>query len=110
MKTPKTTEEWKKIAEKFYLRQNFPNELGGVNGKHIVLQQPKNSGSHYRNYKGSNTIILMGMTGPEYEFLFPDVGMNGRNSDGGNWFQKPLKLVLEPGSLNLPNPTPLPGR
>ena len=109
-KTPKTTEEWMEIAEKFYVGWNFPNGLGGVDGKHIVLQQPKNSGSHYRNYKGSDSIILMGMVGPEYEFLFADVGMNGRNSDGGNWSQSPLKLALESGALNLPEPTPLPGR
>ena len=50
------------------------------------------------------------MIGPEYEFLFVDVGMNGRNSDGGNWSQSPLKLALESGSLNLPDPTPLPGQ
>ena len=61
--TPKTT-EWKKIAEKFYHRWNFPNGLGGVDGKYIVLQQPKNSGSHYRNYKGSDSIILMGLIAP----------------------------------------------
>ena len=110
LKTPNTTEEWINIAEKFYYRWNFPNGVGGVDGKHIVLQQPKNSGSHYRNYKGSDSIILMGMIGPEYEFLFVDVGMNGRNSDGGNWSQSPLKSALVSGSLNLPDPTPLPGR
>eukprot|EP00794_Sanderia_malayensis_P001700 gene1700-1894_t len=109
-KTPKTTEEWVEIAEKFYRRWNFPNRLGGVDGKHIVLQQPKNSGSHYRNYKGSDSIILMGMIGPEYEFLFTDVGTNGRNSDGGNWSQGPLKFALESVTLNLPDATPLSGR
>ena len=55
-------------------------------------------------------MILMGMIGPEYEFLFAEVGMNVRNSDGGNWSQSPFKLALESGSLNLPDPTPLPGR
>ena len=46
-----------------------------------MLQQPKSSGSHYRNYKGTDSIILLAMVGTEYEFLFVDVGMNGRNSD-----------------------------
>ena len=64
----------------------------------------------YRNYKGCGSIILMGMIGPEYEFLFADVGMNGRNSNGGNWSQSPLKLAPESGSLNLPDPAPLSGR
>ena len=52
----------------------------------------------------------MGMIGPEYEFLFVDVGMNDRNSDGGNWSQSPLKSALVSGLLNLPDPTPLPAR
>ena len=51
--------------------------------KHF-LQQPKNSGSHYRNYKRSDSITWMEMMGPEYEFLFTDLAMNERNSDGGN--------------------------
>ena len=38
----------------------------------------------------------MGMIGPEYEFLFADVGMNGRNSDS-NWSQSPLSLPLSLG-------------
>ena len=37
-KLPKTTEEWRKIAEKIYHRLNFPNGFGGVDGKHIVFQ------------------------------------------------------------------------
>ena len=52
----------------------------------------------------------MAMIGPEYEFLFADVGMNGRNSDGGNWSQSPLKRALEVNTLNTPKPTCLPGR
>ena len=67
--------------------------MGGADGKHIVLLQPKCSGSHYRNYKGTDSIILLAMVGPEYEFLFV-VGMNGRNSDGGNWSQRRLKNSL----------------
>ncbi|XP_057290188.1 uncharacterized protein LOC130612865 [Hydractinia symbiolongicarpus] len=93
-KTPETTEEWMEIAKKFYHQWNFSNGLGGVDGKHIAIQQPKNSGSDYRNYKGSDSVILMGMIGPEYEFLFADVGMNCRNSDGGNWSQSHALCLL----------------
>ena len=51
------------------------------------------------------------MVGPEYGFLFVDVGMNGRNYDGGNWSQSRLKNGLaKKNTLNLPDPTPLPGR
>ena len=80
LKTPNSTDEWVKISGKFKERWNFPNGLGGVDGKHIVLQQPKSSGLHYRNYKGTDSIILLAMAGPEYEFLFADVGMKGREA------------------------------
>ena len=49
------------------------------------------------------------MVVPEYEFLFVDVGMNGRNSDRGNWSQSHLKNGLEKSTLNLPDSAPLPG-
>ena len=55
-------------------------------------------------------MILVGMISPEYEFLFGDVGMNGRNSDGGNWSKNPLKNASEINALNLPEPRTFPGR
>ena len=39
-----------------------------------------------------------------------DVGINGRNSDGGIWANCPLKHALESNTVNLPEPTPLPHR
>ena len=48
------------------------------------------------------------MVGPEYEFLCADVGMNVRNSDGGNWSQSLLKNGFEADILNFPNPMLLP--
>ena len=71
------------------------------------MEQPSNSGSHYRNYKGSDSIILLAVVGPEYEFLYAEDGMNGRNSDGGAWAQSPLKMALEDNTLNIPKSTPL---
>ena len=50
------------------------------------------------------------MVGPEYEFLYVEVGANGRNSDGEIWDQCGLKKALEKGTLNLPPPKALPGR
>ena len=82
LKTSNTVEEWLLISEKLSQRWNFPNMIGAVDEKHAILQQPCNSGSHYRNYKGTDRIILIAVVGPEYQFLFADVAMNGRNSDG----------------------------
>ena len=104
LKTPTATEEWEEISTKFMQRWNFPNEIGAVNGKHIVIQQLKNSRLHCRNYNVTGSIILLGMIAPEYKFLYADVGMSGRNSDRGNWSQNRLKNALKNKTLNLPGP------
>ena len=110
LNTPRSKEKWLEISKNFEERWNFPNGLGAVDGKHIVMEQPTNSGSHYRNNKGTDSIILLAMIGPEYEFLYVDVGINGRNSDDGIWSRCPLKDALEKNKLNIPKPKPLPGR
>ena len=93
LKTPTTTKEWEEISIKFMQRWNFPNGIGEIDGKHIVKQRPKDFGLQYRNYKRAYSIILLGMIGPEYEFLYTGVGINGRNSVEGNQFQS-LSLSL----------------
>ena len=65
-----------------------------VNDKHIVLQQPKSSGSHYRNYKGIDSITLLTMVGPEYEFLFVDVGINAETPMGETGLRAVSRMVL----------------
>ena len=52
----------------------------------------------------------MAMVRPEYEFLYVEVGANGRNSDRGIWNRCELKKAIEKGTLNLPAPQVLPDR
>lgn len=40
-----TRDNFKKIAEDFYNIWNFPNCIGAIDGKHIRVLCPKNSGS-----------------------------------------------------------------
>ena len=105
LNTPRSKARWLEIANKFEERWNFPNGLGAVDGKHIVREQPVKSGSHYRNYKGTDSNYTI-----SNEFLYVDVGINGRNSDGGIWSRCPLKNALEKNALNIPEPRALPGR
>ena len=70
LKTPNTVIKWLEISEKFSQRWNFPNMIGSIDGKPIVLEQPKNSGSHYHNHKGTDSIILMALVGSVYQFLY----------------------------------------
>ena len=52
--------------------------------EHIAIYKSFHCGSHYKNYKGTDRIVLMGMIGAKYEFLYVDhvdVGINSRNFD-----------------------------
>ena len=48
---------------KFKDRWNFPNDINVVDGKQIILQQPKNSNFQYQKYKETNSIILLAVFG-----------------------------------------------
>lgn len=112
LNTPNTTREWLKIAEIFNSRWNFPNGIGVVDGKRINIQQPQGSGSHYFDYKGDNSVILIAVMGPNYEFLWANIGTNGRATDVTIWHPSDFRINLSSStnSLNLPPPKPLPGR
>ena len=51
--TPKSEDGWLQLSTKFEARWNFPNAIGPVDGKRILLEQPRKSGSHYHDYKGN---------------------------------------------------------
>jgi hypothetical protein len=82
---PLTAEEWLKYSVNFYKQWNFPHCVGALDGKHIVMQAPANSGSYCCNYKGTLSIVLLAVVDAEYKFLYVDVGCNGRVSDGGRF-------------------------
>ncbi|XP_039948597.1 protein ANTAGONIST OF LIKE HETEROCHROMATIN PROTEIN 1-like [Bactrocera tryoni] len=83
LKIPSTKEEWAEVASKFDLLWNFPNCIGAVDGKHVVMIAPAKSGSTFYNYKGTHSIVLMAVVDASYKYLYIDVGCNGRISDGG---------------------------
>ena len=83
MQVPGTSDEWKLVTENFAQRWDFPHCLGAIDGKHVVMKAPSNTGSLYYNYKGTFSTVLMALVHSNYKFIAIDVRAYGRNSDGG---------------------------
>jgi len=66
---PTETNEWLKISADYEEKWNFPHCLGALDGKHILLQAPTNSGSEFFNYKGHFSIVLMALVDADYSFI-----------------------------------------
>ncbi|XP_064486004.1 uncharacterized protein LOC135398534 [Ornithodoros turicata] len=111
-----TPEVWAQSAVHFEERWAFPNCLGAVDGKHIVIEAPKHGGSMFYNYKGSHSMghgsgvtLLMAVADASYRFLFVDIGAYGSQSDGCIFKACTLGRDIEAGGLGLPAPRALPG-
>lgn len=49
---PTNHEQWRKIATEFDQLWEFPHCIGAIDGKHIRITAPADTGSQYYNYKG----------------------------------------------------------
>lgn len=105
---PTTADAWRDVAQTFSTRWNFHHAIGAIDGKHIAIKAPKDSGSVYYNYKGFFSIILLGLVDADYKFMWVDIGANGSTSDCAVFNASDLKVALESGTLGLPVPEPLP--
>ncbi|XP_068082037.1 uncharacterized protein [Anabrus simplex] len=107
---PHPTEEmWKATVKDFQERWNFPNCLGSVDGKHVVIQALPNSGSQYFNYKKTFSVVLLALVDANYNFIAVDIGSYGKNSDGGVWAHSNIGKAFEQDALSVPGYTQLPG-
>lgn len=104
-----TEQEWRNIATKFSNRWNFPNCIGAIDGKHILLFAPPHSGSLYFNYKKTFSVVLLAVVDAEYRFRLVHIGEYGRSSDGGVFAGSAIGQALDAKKLELPDEQHLPG-
>lgn len=102
-------QEWETIRREFWQHWQFPNCIGAIDGKHIRVRAPANSGSCFFNYKGFFSFVLMAACDARYRFFFVDVGAYGRDSDAGVFARSAFGAQLIRGQLPLPAHAPLPG-
>ena len=108
MKCPQTPEEWEVKAANFNSLWNFPPCIGTIDGKHILLKCPGNSGSLYFNYKGTFSIALMAMVDANLQFVVIDVGSYGRHHDGAVFANSEMGKGILDGTLNFPESKVIP--
>lgn len=118
---PKTTDDWLRIAKEFNDLWNFPHCLGALgngfeniiqtvcinirwlsDGKHIAFRAKAADGSLYFNYKGFNSIVLLALVDANYNFLYVDIGCNGRANDASVFNASTLCKAMEQKQLNIP--------
>ncbi|XP_061391148.1 putative nuclease HARBI1 [Musca vetustissima] len=109
LKVPSNADEWKKIAEDFEKKWNFPFCMGAIDGKHIAIKSKPEYGSFYYNYKGFHSVILMAVVDANYNFIYVNVGSNGRANDAAVFNESLLDEAIKknlfdfPPDENLPN-------
>ena len=100
--TPKTPFEWKQIAQGFSSKWQFNHCLGTLDGKHVAITCPQNSGSVFHNYKGYFSIVLLALVDANYKFIWADIGGNKSTSDCALFNRSKLRRAIEIGTINFP--------
>ena len=104
LEMPKPSEEdWKQKAKRFGDLWDYPFAVGALDGKHIALVNPANSGSMFYNYKGFPSIVLMALSDADSCFTLVDCGQYGRVCDAGVFQNSKIYHLLEGNQLNIPN-------
>lgn len=103
-----TKELWLQKAKDFEQITQFPNCIGSIDGKHVRIICPPNSGSEYFNYKKFFSVVLMAISDANYYFTAVDVGAFGREGDSSIFKKSNFGQRLKNNELDLPLDSPLP--
>lgn len=95
-------EQWLNISRGFEEAWQFPNCLGAIDGKHINIKAPANSGSLYFNYKKDFSVVLMATCDNNYLFTMIDVGAYGSSHDSTVFRESAFGYALESKKLGIP--------
>ncbi|XP_054012232.1 uncharacterized protein LOC128894498 [Hylaeus anthracinus] len=108
MSTP-SQETLKENAKQFYERWNFLNCCMAIDGKHITIICPTDTGSLHFNYKEYYSTVLLALVDANCKFVAIDVGAYGSEGDAGIFAKSNIGKKIMAGDFNLPPPAVLPG-
>ena len=109
LKQPSSQDEWKKIESDFQDLWNFPHVIGAIDGKHIRIEKPKNTGSLHYNYKSYFSSVLLAACDAKYCFTLVDIGQYGSGNDSGVLNESHITNSMEENTLNIPEAEPIEG-
>jgi len=98
-----------RLAKNVYHILQYYLFLGAIDGKHIRIKAPANSGSEFFNYKNFFSIILLAICDANYRFILVDIGDSGRHSDGEVFSNSRLGKLFDRNKVYVPAPCSLPG-
>lgn len=78
-----------------------------MDGKHIRMIKPNNSGSLFFNYKEFFSIVLFAVVDADYRFIYIDVGAYGKECDSTIFQNSTLYEHIQRNQIILPHPEPL---
>jgi hypothetical protein len=73
-----------------------------MDGKHVIIRCPPKSGSDYFKYKKDFSIMLFAIVDSHSNFLYIDVGTNGRANGASLFSKSALNEALQQNRLNIP--------
>jgi hypothetical protein len=101
--------DFKTKAEEFWTKWNFPNCILAIDGKHVRIRCPNNSGSLFFNFKDYFSTVLLAMVDAYYKFVAIDVGSYGKEGDSGIFLKSTMGQQILNGVFKFPEDSALPG-
>jgi len=101
--------DFKQKAAEFSYKWNFPNCILAIDGKHIRIRSPSNTGSLFHNYKEYFSLVLWAMVDANYKFVAVDIGSFGKEGDNGIFLKSNMGKQILDGTFGFPEQCNLPG-
>ena len=105
LKAPSCADDWKQIGDSMFSTWDFPNCIGALDGKHIAIECPPNSGSNYYNYKKFYSLVLMALCDARYCFTLVDIGNYGRENDCQIFNRSVMGKAFIDNHIDMPPPS-----